>query len=185
MDDALTDPAGPAVERLNVTSMQELWFSPHADLAGVWTLRQAGQTVGVVTRAPLAPSLRLSGETWATELRTGPTGWSAVFRRDDGYGAALSYHPRFVRGGGDFRSEGAVRYRLRSQILGGQWSLVDEAGHELARSSRFDFKRMELRFRLGEAAATDMRSGVLLLASCLAIVWDQFAPKGGGGGGGG
>jgi hypothetical protein len=172
------DQAGPALARLNTTASAELALvmDPGAEFA--WVLRQGDALVGRL-RTDADPAIVVAGEAWNADIHQGGRGWWAELTRDR-TSETITYSPR-VLSGGNFETAG-VRYRLRSRLLG-DWRLRDDSRREVARIERLNGSRA--RIELGDSAAREPRLAVVLLAACLAILWDSMTPRVYADGGGG
>ena len=161
---------------LRATEGDELVFAVDSERQSTWLLSRDDDVAGALSAAP--PSIAVAGEIWTGEIYRSGRGWWAEFVRD-GTGETLSYRPRLLSGG---RLDlGSTRYRLRTRLLGG-WQLRDEFGGEIARIESIGRSVERARIELGQSAAREPRLATLLLATCLAIIWDSMTPHGGGGG---
>jgi hypothetical protein len=142
-----------------------------------------GVLVGVLRANPFPTSLEAAGEMWSGRIRTGPGGWWAEFSRSGIGTEVLTYRPKALPGG-NFHL-GAARYRLRLRFLRVRWTLRNDSREELGTIDRIDRTGTSTKIQLSPAAATEPRLVPLLLASCLALVWDQLTPRVGAGGDGG
>jgi hypothetical protein len=157
----------------------QLLLSADLEEGSTWILRRGSDAVGVAGTAP--PKIEAAGETWTGAIRRGGRGWWAEFTRD-GTSERLSYRPRLLSGG-DLEL-GQVRYRLRSRVVGGR-RLLDGSGEEIARLEAIGGSMEKAKLELRSAAPQQARLATLLLASCLAMIWDAMTPHVGAGGNGG
>jgi hypothetical protein len=168
--DGVESDQGEALASLSTTASGELVLAMGRGAEFAWALRQGDALVGQL-RTDADPAIVVAGEAWNADIHQGGRGWWAELTRE-GTGETIAYRPRVLSGGN--LEGGGARYRLRSRLLLGDWRLRDDSGGEVARIPRL--LRRENRIELGDSAAREPRLAVVLLAACLAILWDSMTP---------